>query len=239
MAITRPSGLVGLVVAALLASGCSAAAEPAAPTRTTSPVTVAADALTLVEMSSVRDWVTYADKVVLVRVISEQRLKPSEDEVAAGEGYLPRQITVQIVRTLWAQPSATRDLPQTVSWLQGAWLFGKGEPERRLVSDADGAWGEVGRDYVAALAFSGFGPTESALKAKFWGSLTMIPAQDGVVGRGEKGVASAPAGSLRASADGLSVDALAGLLTAAQPYPAAQKVIDEDLSVRAAAVHGG
>lgn len=225
---------IAAAIAMVTLSGCMTAA----PTRTASPefgpLTVS-HGLTLVTMESVQDWATFADDVVLVRVLSEEKMAVSEEERAAGEGYIPRTITVEVRRTLWSQPAIDRAVPLTMTLEQGAWLFGRDRPERRVLADLKGSWGQVGHDYVVAIAYSGFGPAESAKKK--WGVLTMLPADGGVVGNGEAIVGDALTGSFVSAVKDAEVSNVTKVLAAASPYPKAVKVMDRDLSVRASSVN--
>lgn len=51
-----------------------------------------------------RDWVSFADHVVKVAVIHESWLDLTEEEKKRGEGYLGREITLQIEQLIWSNP---------------------------------------------------------------------------------------------------------------------------------------
>ena len=56
--------------------------------------------------ATLSDIVSYADQLSIVRVIDDRPGRMTPEEVAAGEGYLPRFGTVVIERTLWSRKAA-------------------------------------------------------------------------------------------------------------------------------------
>lgn len=235
MQITRRTlglGLIGTVGAAFTSSCSNAQGVPAgADVRA-----VDAEGLGLVEMSAARDWATFPDHISLVTVVAEHRLAATDYEISVGEGYIPRQVDVELLEDISSLRVGGRAVPQRMSWVWGGWLFSKDKPERRLRIDSRGGTGEVGRQYVAALAFSGFGSVESAEQDKRWGCLYMFSAEGGVI-KERSGLVDVP--SFARQLIGKRVAAFGDLVATTAPYPAAAAVMDRDLSVRAAAVRHG
>lgn len=87
------------------------------------------------------DWVTYGDAAVVARVVREDPIPPSSDEIAAGEGLVMRQITVVVEETIWARSGAPT-VPERFDFVAMGWGFRgdwrRSEPKVRDHSFATG-----------------------------------------------------------------------------------------------------
>ena len=92
---------------------------------------------------TLRDLVSYADQVSVVKVVGERRL-PAGDEEESG-GYEARTVTVEVEDTIWRGPSGV-SAPESLEFT--AWGWSGGQP----VGAEGGARLEVGHRYLLALA---------------------------------------------------------------------------------------
>jgi hypothetical protein len=95
---------------------------------------------------SFKDWVSYADQVSVVSVVSEEAL--AEEVIEPGDSYIPRAVTLSIEKTLWRREGApsARDHVRVITF---GWAAKDGE--RRPVTAWDGPRLEVGSRYVMPL----------------------------------------------------------------------------------------
>lgn len=144
------------------------------------PVSSATRGLAFPE-DTVRDWVTYADRVITVRIQSEGRREPTEEGVRLGRRSTHRKVTWTRQAVLWANPARpAEDAPSTLTTSGGSWS-----------SQRDGAHPEafggdpilfVGHTYLAVLTHSASGEA----RAREWITMAMLPFDDGRVGDGER-----------------------------------------------------
>jgi hypothetical protein len=71
--------------------------------------------------TTLEDWASYADHVVLGSLLSEREVVRAGDINAAGEGLSARSVTVSIERFLWSRQSAPA-LGTQFSFEQDGWL---------------------------------------------------------------------------------------------------------------------
>jgi hypothetical protein len=95
--------------------------------------------------STLQDWVSYADEVVVANVTAEKELPASADP-AANAGYFGRVASFHVERRLWHRRGAP-SAPSTFDLVVTGW----GGPDRRPVA-ADGVRVEVGRSYLIPMA---------------------------------------------------------------------------------------
>ena len=100
---------IGLLACLLLATGCVS----------TRPKAVLAEGLEVLPASSAVAWVTYADHLVEITILDEQRVEPTPDEIEAGEGMIPRVVRASVVRTWWSRPGTKEVAPTVLVWNSG------------------------------------------------------------------------------------------------------------------------
>jgi hypothetical protein len=122
--------VVPLCCAALLVGGCGATATPqstrsepsASPDR---PIRHFQGA-NLFPGESLRDWVSYADHVIIYTITDERRMPPDASELETGEGHVLRAITMRVERTIWSAPDAP-ELPAAIEWTATGWALHEGQ----------------------------------------------------------------------------------------------------------------
>jgi hypothetical protein len=134
-----------VVVVAVVVFGVSCAGQGAGDAE----AVVRAEGSGVLPFSSLQDWVSYSDAVVVAEVESQGEVPPSERELEIGEGMIVRTVTVRVTETLWSRPDAPVP-PETLTFTTAGWVF-KGEKRSRMVF-GDGAWLEVGRSYAMPVA---------------------------------------------------------------------------------------
>ncbi|MEV4350411.1 hypothetical protein AB0J83_38640 [Actinoplanes sp. NPDC049596] len=197
------SGVLTLAVGAMIAgaAGCSApektAAAPAAPPAAgPSPVAqgpvqrvVLGDGRDRTASSSVQDWVTYADHVLVVTVTAESRVEPSKKEIERGEGMIGRNAQLTVDKVLWSAPDAPQAAPKALKMAVAGWVF---DNHGNRAGDVKFAMGgasrlEKGHSYVKAVEWVD-DPCSADPNVGTWeglGSGDTIPYDAGVVGAGE------------------------------------------------------
>jgi hypothetical protein len=208
--------------------------------------------------SSPVDWVSYGDRVAVVDVTSESVIPASAEEVAAGEGYIGRRITLNVGETVWSRPGAPTP-PSTLSPVVDGWSF-QGDTRTPIALEQSSRL-EPGHTYVLSLAQLSDG-TWSAL-----GSQSALPYDGDTIGAGEyqgQTVTTAQFGTAVKSHDkssaqgggyvvqgtevimesvaeltvGKPVDYVETLLTTTDPNPVAEANFDLDPIARFEAVAG-
>lgn len=164
-----------------------------------------------VPFASLVDWVSYGDAVVIITPQSEREYQPAEDEVARGEGLVPRAVTVRVDDIIWSHESA-EPVPDRFEYLALPWILEKGERYRGRTEDA--LWPEVGQTYLASITY--WGDKEG------WGVVNpaaLTPVEQGRVVVPDDDIL--PIAVLE-SLDGLSAQNASALLTSVRPDPAAE-----------------
>ena len=180
-----------------------------------------------------QDWVSYADQVSVVTVLSEAQVTdPYLEESPEGAGLLGRKLRVRVERTIWTAPGfGERTGELTISG--GAWTVKQWKP-RPVVTDVHATWPEVGATYLVALMrwSTPVSPPEG------WQGLTYEPETFDVVGgtamvrvvEGRVVLHELPSWRadrtrlpVHAQIEGRSVDAVAEMLGATEPDPLAVK----------------
>ncbi len=158
MAIARRSLLGSAVVLVLAACGES----PSGPQGTrTSPFTldgvtysdgpaIFASAYPALPLSSLADWVTYADAVATFTVGQIMTVDPTHEELATGQGIIGRRADIGQLTVLWRRPQAP-DMPATFETEAGGWSFDATTHVRRELRDTSFAWLTEGERYLAPL----------------------------------------------------------------------------------------
>lgn len=156
-------------------------------------------------------WRSYADHLVVFRVVDERELPsiPSAD-AAPDEGLVGREATLEVVRTLWSAEGAPAVGPRITMRVPG-WILGDGK--RGELQIRGGPRLEVGGTYLAPLLF-----TDGSHVAE-WSPLT-ISSQLPVESERIAAPAEAESGVLRTRFAGRTVDEVADALRASEPDPA-------------------
>ncbi|MFE5212284.1 hypothetical protein [Streptomyces sp. NPDC056600] len=164
-------------LAGVAALGAAAFISPlAADDRPERPDVILAQGKDGLPNSSPVDWVSYGDQVAVVDVTSEAEIPASAEEVAAGEGYIGRRITLDVGETVWSRPGAPT-LPSTLSLVVDGWSF-QGATRTPIALEQSSRL-EPGHTYVLSLAKLSDG-TWSAL-----GSQSALPYDGDTIGAGE------------------------------------------------------
>lgn len=174
--------------------------------------------------SSLTDWVSYADQVSEVLVLDETRLAlPAGAHPESDDGYVARQVTLEVEKTLWRSPSADA-ASQRIPFVAWGWMQRADELMPFGVANAPRL--EVGRRYLIALAEIDTGWTALADAA------VLSLEGDTVTSEVVAGEPSAVAESLA----GASTSEVQALLDRTSPDPVAAKYADLEPEARWRAV---
>ncbi|WP_405760534.1 hypothetical protein OG234_19750 [Streptomyces sp. NBC_01420] len=136
----------------------------------------------LLPSDTLTDWATYGDHLVVATVTDQRELAPTKEETEAGEGYIPRVITLRIDKVLWSRNEAP-NAPSTFETEIDGWQF---HGDRRNAVRMEGEpMMEVGKQYVLPVLY--FTKTKTVLNAG-WSTLSpnsIIPYQEGILGKGD------------------------------------------------------
>jgi len=173
------------------------------------------------------DWVSFADQLSVIEVLSErERGDRGEEAIASREGPVSRIITVEIGETVWWN-SEVRDVPETGVIELGAMGWNLKDGKLTNLVGENAARLEVGGRYVVPLQWHG----------KNWSLLTSrcaFPADKDKVARAdiERGGQTPLAEMLSR----MTFSEIGDLLTSTPPYPVAAMHWDLPPSERLAAV---
>ncbi|MEO3806027.1 hypothetical protein [Nonomuraea sp. B1E8] len=133
------------------------------------------------------DWVTYADHAVVVTVKAERELAADQEELEAGQGYLPREVTLEVKDTLWSRDGAAKPAPvPEFAWSAAGWTFG--EKGRRPLAVEGRPRLELGHTYIMAIVWvPAFTDGGEAVPGRWrgLGESSVLPYDGGVIGDGE------------------------------------------------------
>ena len=144
--------LPGLIAVALAAAaGCGGGGEQAStnpPVRAATP-TIVFEGASRFPDAGLRDWVSFADHVVVFTVSAEREVVTElPEKIAMGEYVIGREATLTIDQRLWSASDAP-DLPSTIVMNVNGWAVKDGQ---RFAMVAEGAPRlEVGQRYLAPL----------------------------------------------------------------------------------------
>lgn len=138
----------------------------------------------LLPSATAQDWVTYGDLLVRLRVTGASELPPTEEEVAAGEGFIPRGVVLDVEQVLWRRPSFDMATPRTLHWSVDGWRFhGESRTPIRLQGEPTLA---PGHTYVAMITHLS---VTDRVRQPGWIPLSVtsiLPDQDNVLGKGDR-----------------------------------------------------
>lgn len=227
--------LVG-VCAAVVAATTAIAATTGSPDAPRKPKLVVADGDDLLPSGTATDWVTYSDHLVQVTLTGERALEPSEEEKAAGEGFVPRVVSVHVDNVLWSRSGAPA-APATMDWDLDGWTF-HGDTRTPLRLDGEPSMA-VGDTYVVPITYLSLTDTVSAAGWSPLSAESILPYADGTLGAGAtvvgySGPASDPshATEVRDAAWGQPASDLVATLNATAPAAAAAPYMNQPPDVR-------
>lgn len=177
---------------------------------------------------SLRDWKSYADHVVVFRVVSEAEIPPSPENAARGEGLVGRKVTLANEKVLWSAGNAP-PLPPEVTVSAPGWVLHDGQQIPLVVNGAPRI--AVGERYIAPLF-----RLEEDPQAPEWGPLSLAAQMPLTDGR----VAPAPPNQhshIRDQLAGKAIAEVEGLVRRADPDPRAQAHHDERPADRVSTVY--
>ncbi len=176
---------------------------------------VSFDGSAAVPYSSLVDWLSYGDAIVIFTVESERDYQPAEDEVARGEGLIPRAVTVRVTDVVWHRTSERR-IPEDFEYLALPWIRENGERYRGRGDDT--LWPEVGKAYLGAMTYwsddEGWGVVNPAALTLFENGRVAVPADE-----------FSPIAAVE-SLKGLSAKECAAVLASVRPDPVAASLLE-------------
>lgn len=189
--VWRPRHLLALTLAAssviLPLSSCTSAPTTPSNGSTSQHASdrVVAEGSDRLPSETAKDWVTYADHVVVVEPVSQRSLPPAAEEVERGEGVILRRLELGVRRVLWSSESAERPAPDEFTWTAYGWVFSDGNLDNRAVMTGDDEPRlESGHTYIMAIEWD----ADCDASADDWRGLgddSTIPYDDAVIGQGE------------------------------------------------------
>lgn len=172
------------------------------------------------------DWVGFADQVSVVTIESERQLSLTPDVVEIGEGYVGREVTARIEKTIWSRPQAA-SVAGKVRLRVAGWAAH--DRELRPFAHGDGPRIEVGERFIAALLKSPEGEW-SLLSAGAAIPLRGTGAE--LIDRQKRALPE-----IASALDGKDVQAIAKILVEVEPESLASKHSGLDADARAALVN--
>lgn len=129
---------------------------------------------------TLRDWVTYGDHLLLVRVTGEQALPQTAEHLDSNRIW--RRVTVTTESVLWSRPGEDDQAPrtqtwETIGWITAWWRKPIREPDR--FGQPSLLPGETSLLMVSEVPGAG-----SDLPARRWMSSGLVPVTNGAVGTG-------------------------------------------------------
>ncbi|MEU2726024.1 hypothetical protein [Streptomyces smyrnaeus] len=183
-------GLTGVAVAAAVTaavvtvSGGDAAQQPGS-----GKGVVLAEAKDRMPSQTASDWVTYADHVVTVTAVSEEKIPPAASEIERGEGLIGRKVRLKVDRTLWSRPGAAKPAPEAWTDEASGWAFHGNRDNSKKFATEDRPRIEVGHSYIIAIAWQGArcspGDTPEPAHWVGLGEGSVVPYDNNTVGEGE------------------------------------------------------
>jgi hypothetical protein len=228
--------LVGVCAAVAATTTAVAATTGSADHAPGKPKVVVADAENLLPSATAADWVTYGDHLVVVTLTGEQAEPATAEEIAAGEGFIPRDVSVHVDKVLWSRPDAPA-APATMDWSLDGWTF-HGDARTPLRLDGEPGMA-VGDTYVVPVTYLS---QTATVGAAGWSPLSpdsILPYADSTLGSGAavigySGPASDPSHetAVRDAVWGQSVSDLVATLNATAPDAAATPYMNQPPDVR-------
>jgi len=141
--------LLSGLIAVSPAIGCGSETAGTTDAVDAAPPTVTIEGASRFPDTGLRDWISFADHVVVFTVASDREvMDATAEELAAQEYVIGREATLAIERRLWSAPNAPK-LPSTITMDVKGWAVADGQ-RRAMVADGEPRL-EVGQRYVAPL----------------------------------------------------------------------------------------
>lgn len=207
----RTSG-VALVLLSLLLGGCGGNSP-----RTSSHVTVA-EGSCIFASSTLEDWKSYADHIVVYEAVSEREMPPQTGYGAPrDEGLIGRRVTVRVQWSLWSAKSAP-ELPDAVDIAAPGWTLHEGERRRLDLRGAPRL--HVGQSFLAPLVW------RSDLEPGRWQPLCFESQLEVIDGKATDASPNEVDETLREALVGESIERVEELIREQQRSPLAVKYED-------------
>jgi hypothetical protein len=190
----------------------SASAEPFVP--------LTAEGLGLLPSGRLTDWATYGDHLVLAKLVAAKDLPASEDEIAAGEGYIPRQVSFDVLDVVWSRTDAP-EAPRQFDLGVDGWVFDE-HSKVPLRLEGQPPLETVGSQYLVVLTRLEVSKFTSVPGWTNLGADTILPVANRRIASFQKDRSSASISEALKDVEGESVDEVASVLrtTAIDPYAA-------------------
>lgn len=164
-----------------------------------------------------RDWVTYADHVVVVTVVDESEKPPPADTIKSGKNtMIERKVSLRVDKVLWSSPKPAQPAPKQFSQDALGWMINDRDVNNRSKFAAEDAPRiEVGHTYISAIQWEPERCAEGdGTKPASWrglGTYSDLPYDNSTVGQGEMEGATQTAAKARKVDSELPDGALAKL----------------------------
>ncbi len=139
--------------------------------------------------TTARDWVTYADHVLVVTPVAERAVPPSQEEIRRGEGDIERWVTLRVDEVVWSRDRPDRPAPEMFEWSAWGWTFDGSPDDREPVVGEGRPRVQLGHTYLMAVEWeeARCSPGDPRIPAQWrgLGSSSTVPFDGGVVGQGE------------------------------------------------------
>lgn len=216
---------IAAFMVAVVAMGASSCAEP---TRV-----ITGDAQEALPRATLQDWVTYGDKLVVVKTTGETADPLTEEERLRGEGFSARKVTYEIQTTTWARSGSNQSLPIKIEAANGGWIV-RGD-KRTEVQFSGQAKAEIGASYLALLTYSDITAAVdpktrkvTAGEGRAWTVIDLLPLSGGkVTSAGDE-----KQFPVRADLASLTPEESGARLGITDPDPVAEKYMNLDPVVR-------
>lgn len=222
--------LAGVVAGAVvLVAGAAAVVVPKITGDDQSSV-IEAEGQNLLPSETLEDWVTYSDHVAVVKLASTRDIPASDEEVKAGEGYIPRATTYEITSVLWSRKGA-REAPSTIETDIDGWSFKEGT-KTPVKLKGQPLLDKIGNVYVMPIVYL---EKTASVGVAGWSNLSpdsILPFEDDVVGRGDSIIGDDGRTKAVDQLWGQSRQDLTSTLSEQRPDPAAEPFMSDPPDVR-------
>lgn len=226
-----------ILIGTLLVLGATTVLFGLRSTAPAAPRLIVAQTDQLLPSATKQDWVTYSDHLVLATMTGERRLAAGAEEQQAGEGFIPRVVTLRIDDLLWSRQGA-RPAPETVDLDLDGWRF-KGETLTPVRMEGEPMLNAGGR-YVLPLTYLEVTKTVSVPGWTALSADAILPCQNGVIGEGDvvagrHADATGPDAAIRDTVWNQPLGSLIWALRSTAPDPAATMSLPPDERYQAVA----
>lgn len=142
---------------------------------------------TLLPSDSVLDWTTYGDHLVLATAGDQIESAPTEEEMAAGEGFIDRAVTFTVDQVMWSRggaPAAPKEWKVAIDGYEFTVKDGKAVKKRQIITK-DQPLIRKGKQYAVLITYIPQGRFSRAGAWTVLGANTILPYEGGVIGEGD------------------------------------------------------